>query len=110
MGEFRRALVDRIRRRFIGQWDKGADLNEYVSLRRLEFVVFDPAWTTEVETLDREFVAERVTAAANAVLGSDDPKVPLPDYDKVTTGNRKLIGSRYGRIASLVRAWCRKHD
>jgi hypothetical protein len=34
----------------------------------------------------------------------------LPDYDKVTTANRKLIGSRYSRLASIVRAWCRKHE
>jgi hypothetical protein len=99
IGELRTLFVDRVRRRFVGQWDEGADLIEYVSLRRLDFVAFDPSWTIEVEMLDREFVAAHATAAADAVLGLDDPTKSLPDYCKVTSDNRKLIGGHYSRLA-----------
>ena len=110
MGDIRKLLLDRVRRRFVKQWRDGTDLTEYVSLRRLGFVLFNPTWTSEVETLDHELVVTYAAAAAEVALGPDNLTVSLPDYDKVITGNRKLISSRYSRLASLVRAWCRKRE
>ncbi|RWP38749.1 DUF3883 domain-containing protein [Mesorhizobium sp.] len=110
MAELSPTLVDRVRRRFASDWRAGRDLGEYVALRKLEFVEFDPAWPTEHETINRDFVAGVASAAAEARLGPDDPSVTLPDFEAVVVANRKLIASNHARLASLIRAWCRKKE
>ncbi|MCA6098158.1 sacsin N-terminal ATP-binding-like domain-containing protein [Bradyrhizobium australafricanum] len=110
MAELAPALVDRVRRRFAKNWREGRDLGDYVALRKLEFVVFDPAWPMERETIDRDFVAGAASTAAEAHLGPDDPSITLPNFESVVAANRKLIASNHARLASLIRAWCRKKD
>jgi len=108
MAELAPALVDRVRRRFVGNWREGRDLGDYVTLRKLEFVAFDPAWPIEHETIDHDFVARIAATAAENYLGPDDISVTLPDFESVVAANRKLIASNHAKLASLIRAWCRK--
>ncbi|PAY09313.1 hypothetical protein CK489_08185 [Bradyrhizobium sp. UFLA03-84] len=108
MAELTPSLVDRVRRRFAGNWREGKDLGDYVALRKLEFVAFDSAWPIEYETIDRDFVAGIAATEAEAHLGPDDPSITLPDFETVVAANRKLIASNHARLASLIRAWCRK--
>jgi hypothetical protein len=102
------ALIDRIRRRFVADWREGRDLAEYVGLRKLDFVEFDPTWPIEHETIDREFVSSAASAAAEERLGADDISVALPDLEATVAGNRKLIVANHARLASVIRAWCRR--
>ncbi|WP_206453806.1 sacsin N-terminal ATP-binding-like domain-containing protein [Aurantimonas marina] len=109
LAELRPALLDRLRRRYASTWHQGLDLADYVALRRLEFISFDPAWPQQLETLDRETVVARVSTAADASLGPDDPSVTIPDLEPTSASNRKLIHTRHSRLAGLIRAWCRKN-
>lgn len=110
MAELTPSLISRIRRRFAADWREGRELGEYVALRKLEFIQFDPAWPIEYETMDRDFVVAFASAAANVRLGADDVSIALPDFETVVVANRKLITSNYARLASLIRAWCRKKN
>ena len=106
--ELRPRLVDRARRRFFDTWHAGGDLSDYVVLRKLDFVAFDPAWPATIESLDREVVEQAAMVAADAVLGPDDLSRVLPDLEPTAAANRKLIAARYAGLTNLVRAWCRK--
>jgi hypothetical protein len=100
------SLVDRVRRRFAADWREGRDLGEYVRLRKLDFVEFDPAWPVEHESIDRGFVSSIAAAAAEERLGPDDMSVALPELEATVAANRKLIAAHHARLASLIRAWC----
>ena len=108
LAKLRPALVDRVRRRFIGAWRDGKDLGDYVALRGLDFIAFDPRWVAEREALDPEFVATQADAAVERALGPDDISQALPDLETTAAANRKLAASRHGRLAGLGLAWCRK--
>ena len=101
-------LVDRVRRRFAADWREGRDLGEYVCLRKLDFVEFDPAWPVEHESIDRDFVSSVSSAAAEERLGPDDISAALPELEATVAANRKLIAANHVRLASLIRAWCRR--
>ncbi|WPB86385.1 ATP-binding protein [Sediminicoccus rosea] len=107
LAEMTPSLRERLRRKFIIVWRASKDLAEYVALRQLDFISFDPAWTLERENIDLSFVASHAAAAMEAKLGPDDPSIALPALDAVTSTNRKLVLSRYARLTSLIRAWCR---
>ena len=108
LAEMTPSLLDRLRRRFVAVWRDGGDLAEYVRLRGLDFIAFDPSWPLEREDIDLAFVASHALVAMEARLGPDDFLVALPALDGVAAANRKLLTSRYARLASLIRAWCRK--
>lgn len=110
INELRPSLVDRVRRRYFETWRQEGDLAPYVAHRQLDFVRFDPTWVAEREAIDREFIATHAAGAADAVLGPDNLSVKLPDFESVTTSNRKLITSHFARLAGVVRAWCRKNN
>lgn len=108
LAELKAGLIERVRRRFAADWREKRDLLDYVALRKLEFVQFDPSWAIEHETIDRDFVAGVANMAADATLGPDDLSIFLPEFDSAVAANRKLVTSNYARLASLIRAWCRK--
>ncbi|MEQ1403589.1 hypothetical protein ABK249_01470 [Neorhizobium sp. Rsf11] len=108
MVELRPALVDRVRRRFTAYWREGRKLHEYVALRTLDFIQFDSAWPMENETIDREFVEAFAISCADDRLGPDDISIALPDLEAVVSANRRIIVSNFARLASVIRAWCRK--
>jgi hypothetical protein len=108
LAELTPSLQDRLRRRFVAIWRNGGDLAEYVALRPLDFIAFDPSWPLEREDIDLAFVTSHALASIEARLGADDLSVVLPALDVVAANNRKSLASRYGRLASLIRAWCRE--
>jgi hypothetical protein len=103
-------LLDRLRRNFLSVWREGGDLSAYVELRSLDFIAFEPAWLLEREDIDLALVTRHANGEMDEKLSPDDRSVLLRSLDVVTASNRKLLTSRYGRLTSLVRAWCRKHD
>lgn len=110
LAEIRPSLLDRLRRRFAPVWRTGGDLTQYVELRRLDFIAFDSSWPLEREDIDLAFVSSQALAAMDTRLGPDDLSVSLQPLDVVTAANRKLLVSRYARLSSVIRAWCRKSD
>lgn len=110
MAELAPALVDRVRHRFAADWRAGRDLGEYVALRKLDFVAFDPAWPSDYDAIDRDFVAGVASAAADASLGAYDSSIALPNLDTTAAANRKLVATNHARLASLIRAWSRRNS
>lgn len=108
--ELKPAMLDRVRRRYFKVWAAGDDLADYVAARRLDFVTFDPAWVTTLETLTRDEMVARATASADALLGADDATISLAPLERVVADNRKLILARHSDLAGLARAWCRKNE
>jgi hypothetical protein len=102
LGELRSGLLDRVRRRYLSAWAAGDDLSAYVAARSLDFVTFDPEWPRLLETLTRDVVAERAADAAQATLGTDDAKIVLAGFGRVTADNRKLVLARHAEIAGLA--------
>lgn len=103
------SLLARLRRKFNSVWREGGDLSEYVGLRSLDFVAFKPSWLLECEDIDLAFVTRYADNVMNEWLGPDELTVSLHPFDVVTASNQKLLTSRYARMASVVRAWCRKY-
>jgi hypothetical protein len=91
LAELASSIRARLRRAFLPAWRAAAPLDEYVSLRTLEFIPFDSQWPLQLEQLDRARVI------AHAAL------------DVVAAANRKQVTSRHADLTNLVRAWCRKN-
>lgn len=109
LAELAPPIRGRLRRAFLPAWRAAAPLDEYVSLRTLEFIQFDSEWPLQLEQLDRARVVAHADLAVEARLGADDPTVELEALDVVAAANRKQVTSRHGNLTNLVRAWCRKN-
>lgn len=110
LAELRPALIDRVRRRYVTDWQSGGDLAGYVEARKLDFIPFVLSWATDLEQLDRETVEVHAAARAEVLLGPDEPSIALPKLDAISAGNRKLVLTRHARLVSVIRAWCRKNE
>jgi hypothetical protein len=110
LNELRPSLIDRVRRRYQPRWERGDDLADYLAHKRLEFVAFDASWPLIMENLDRAFVESYASAIAEAALGADDDSIKLPNLRAVNLTNQKMVAENHPRMASIVRAWCRKKD
>ncbi|SDA53981.1 MULTISPECIES: sacsin N-terminal ATP-binding-like domain-containing protein [unclassified Janthinobacterium] len=99
----------RLRRAFLPAWQAAAPLDEYVTLRTLEFIQFDPQWLLQLEQLDQARVVAHANQAVEARLGADDPAVELEDLEVVVAANRKHVTARHAELTNLIRAWCRKN-
>lgn len=98
----------RLRRAFVPAWLAAAPLDEYVTLRTLEFIQFDPQWL-ELEQLDRLRVVAHANRAVEARLGAADSSVELEDLEAVVAANRRHVMARYADLTNLICAWCRKY-
>ncbi|MEQ8229680.1 MAG: DUF3883 domain-containing protein [Rhodospirillales bacterium] len=110
LNELRPHLVDRVRRRYFETFRKGESLDGYVEHRKLDFVLFDPAWPLTIEELDRSFIERYASEMAESVLGRDDYTIELPDLRRLSAANQRLALATQPRMANLVRAWCRKNS
>jgi hypothetical protein len=109
VAELASPLRARLRRAFLPVWRNAAPLNDYVALRGLEFIEFDPQWPLQLEQLDRGRVAAHANLAVESRLGADDPVVVLDPLEVVAAANRKHVTARHADLANLIRAWCRKN-
>lgn len=109
LAEVASSIRTRLRRAFLPAWRAAAPLDEYVSLRTLEFIQFNSQWPLQLEQLDRARVVAHADLAVDARLGADDPAVGLEALDIVAAANRKQVTSRHADLTNLVRAWCRKN-
>ena len=99
----------RLRRAFLRNWQAAEPLDNYVVLRKLEFIQFDSQWPILLEELDRARVVTHADLAIKATLGADDPSVDLESLEVVVAANRKQVMLRHADLMNLIRAWCRKH-
>lgn len=99
----------RLRRAFLPAWRAAAPLDEYVILRTLEFIQFDPQWLLQLEQLDQARVVAYADLAVEARLGADDPTVELEALEAVVAANRKHVTARHADLTNLICAWCRKN-
>lgn len=99
----------RLRRAFLPAWQAAAPLDEYVILRTLEFIQFDPQWLSQLEQLDQARVIAHANLAAERRLGADDPAVELEALEVVVAANRKHVTARHADLTNLIRAWCRRN-
>ncbi|OZI28671.1 hypothetical protein CEG14_22225 [Bordetella genomosp. 1] len=109
LAEMASSIRARLRRAFLPAWRGAAPLDEYVTLRTLEFVQFDSQWPRQFEELDRAHVVSHVEQVVEARLGADDPSVELEALEVVAAANRRLVTARHADLTNLVRAWCRKN-
>ena len=109
LAELASSIRARLRRAFLPDWRAALPLDEYVSLRTLEFIQFDSQWPLQLEQLDRARVVAHADLAVEAVLGADDAVVELEALEVVAAANRKQVTSQHAVLTNLVRAWCRKN-
>lgn len=109
IAELAPSLRSRLRRAFLPTWRAAGPLDEYVTLRSLEFIGFDARWPLQLEQLDRALVAAHADREMEARLGPDDLAIQIDALDVVTAANRKHITGRHADLTNLVRAWCRKN-
>ncbi|WP_322053055.1 sacsin N-terminal ATP-binding-like domain-containing protein [Paraburkholderia bannensis] len=99
----------RLRRAFLPAWQAAVPLDEYVILRTLEFIQFDPQWPLQLEQLDQACVVAHADLAVEAMLGADNPAIELEALEVVVAANRKHVTARHADLTNLIRAWCRKN-
>ncbi|MBR7975627.1 DUF3883 domain-containing protein [Burkholderia vietnamiensis] len=109
LAELTPSIRARLRRAFLPAWQAAAPLDDYVILRTLEFIQFDPQWPLQLEQLDQARVVAHADRAVEAMLGADDPAVELEALEVVVTANRKHVTARHAYLTNLIRAWCRKN-
>lgn len=109
LAELAPSIRARLRRAFLPAWRAAASLDEYVTLRTLEFIQFDSQWPLQLEQLDRAHVVAHANLAVEARLGADDPALELEALDVVAAANRKQVTARHADLTNLMRAWCRKN-
>ena len=108
LNDMRAGLIDRVRRRYKASFLRGDGLENYLEHKELSFVSFDPDWPLTMEVLDKQLVEEHILETMEAVLGPDDLEIELADLRRVTSANQKMALTAHPRMASLVRAWCRR--
>lgn len=102
--DLRPTAVDRLRRRFLGNYRKGLPLDRYVALRSLEFAEFPAEWILEKEEISRDDVARLVDERLDQVVG-DDLDIDLEPLGTVRSKNVKTLRAFLDGAAPIVAAW-----
>ena len=84
-------------------------MKQYLEHKSLDFIAFDSNWVITLEELDRVFVERYVYNRADLELGPDQDAGDLDEIKRLTSANQKTAQAAHPRMASLVRAWCRKN-
>lgn len=100
-------LRDRLRCLHLEDYRLGRELSAYLSRRELQFILVDPTWVLDCETLDRQTVVEHVERSFVDALG-EIPEAELPPYEKMISENRKVVRAFANEAKTLLGAWCRK--
>lgn len=107
--EMKVAVLDRLRRHYLADFQRSNSLEEYVARKSLSFIEFDESWIKSRELLDEETVKAHVERALTQVLGPDT-SIALPSLSRVQDENRKRVQSFAEQGSTIVPAWCRKHE
>lgn len=102
--DLRPAAIDRLRRRFLGDYRKGLPIDRYVALRSLEFVEFPAEWILEKEEVRREDVVQLVDERFDQMVG-EDLDVELEPLGTLRSKNVKTLRAFLDRAAPIVAAW-----
>ncbi|WP_018900865.1 hypothetical protein [Rhizobium sp. 2MFCol3.1] len=101
--------LDRIRRHFLGTFRQKKPLQDYVTLRSLDFIEFDKSWVLERDDLDRTTVATYVDLAIDKRLGPD-VDVRIGGYKSIREHNRRTMQAFIDTALPIARAWCVKRQ
>ncbi|VWX57305.1 sacsin N-terminal ATP-binding-like domain-containing protein [Sphingorhabdus sp. 109] len=97
--------LDRIRRHFLSDFEAGRPLDRYVSMRELDFLVFQERWIIDREHLAKEDVRALLKAKLDELLGSDG-KGDLDPVEKVRRLSARTLQRFVETNAGVVGAWC----
>ncbi|MBS3024446.1 sacsin N-terminal ATP-binding-like domain-containing protein [Acidiphilium multivorum] len=103
--ELRPAAIDRLRRHYWLNFESGRPLDEYVQLRTLDFIQFQPEWIIEYEQLEREVVARLLNDKLMELIGPDTEQ-SLEELNAVRTRCRRVLQRQIDSALAVVRAWC----
>ena len=93
-----------VRDSYIGVFDSGAPLTEYVLRKSLDWVTFDDAWTEEFDELLPDTIEPHVERLGTVCLPElEADQVDPPDATREK--NRLLLASCHTRIWRLLDAW-----
>jgi len=102
--DLRPAAIDRLRRRFLGDYRKGIPVDRYVALRSLEFVEFPAEWILEKEEVSLEDVARVADERFYQVVG-DDLNIDIEPLGTVRSKNIKMLRAFLDGAVPIAAAW-----
>ncbi|WP_260513791.1 sacsin N-terminal ATP-binding-like domain-containing protein [Serratia fonticola] len=108
LDQLRPDVIDRLRRHYFATFEKGDSLAEYVGLKSMEFITFDPEWVFTYETLDKSLMVSHIAAQLDKDLGADNAEV-LPALNTLLDVNRKMVREFVMKAQPLVSIWCRQN-
>lgn len=104
-GELGGSAVERLRRRFLPDFEGGLPLDQYVMLRSLEFLEFQPNWVADREQLVKSDVKSLLDARLDELVGKDVPR-ELEPVEKVRNGSKRALQRFVDGAAPVMGAWC----
>ena len=103
----RPAIIERLRRHHIADFQNGNDITDYAERKKLTFLAFNAEWVLTRETLEMELVEAHVSALLANTLG-DDMLVKLPTLNPLVKANRKVVRETAAVALPVLRVWCRR--
>jgi anti-sigma regulatory factor (Ser/Thr protein kinase) len=104
-GELSGKALERIRRHFWPDFEAGRSLDDYVSMRQLDFLEFQEAWTLDREYLSKTDVNALLEARLDDLLGADDGR-ELEPLEKVRKSSARTLQRFVEANAGVMGAWC----
>ncbi|MFL6846315.1 MAG: sacsin N-terminal ATP-binding-like domain-containing protein [Allosphingosinicella sp.] len=101
--------VERLRRYFMSDFERGLPLDRYVMLRSLEFLEFQSSWVLDREQLDRSDVQSLLDARLDELVGEDVPRELEPQH-QVRHASKRRLQRFIDDAAPVMGAWCFRND
>jgi len=97
--------VERLRRHFLPDFVSGLPLDQYVTLRSLEFLEFQPNWVVDREHLEKNDVKSLLDARLEDLVDKDVAR-RLDPIEKVRNSSKRVLQRFIEAAAPVVGAWC----
>ena len=107
LAQLRPAVIERLRRHHVSDFQNGNDLADYVERKSLSFLAFNEGWVIAREALEMELVESHVSALVANTLG-EDVSVKLPSLNRLIEVNRKVVREMATGALPVLRVWCRR--
>lgn len=109
LGANRSRLEERVRDRFLRDFDEGRDLADYNQSRDLSWATFQNSWSPLYDDLPDE-VVEVTIEAALAKMGQDAGGAPALPLEEVRNHNRAVLLTNLDEIVRTTSAWAAKNS
>lgn len=107
LGGNRTGLEQRVRDRFLPEYQNGGDLSPYVAALSLGWITFDEGWVRQFDEIPDDAINARIELLL-AEHGADPGPSSAPPIEEVRGANRKLLISNVEKIARIAGAWAAK--